>query len=95
MLRVTPQMLVESSRTVSGKASEIDSSLASLGSHVQSLTAEWEGQAQGQFTGLYAQWQTSARQLHDALNGISQLLNAAGITYEDSESQIARMFTAS
>jgi WXG100 family type VII secretion target len=92
---VTPQMLMDSSRTVSGKAGEIDGSLANLSSHVQGLTADWQGQAQGQFTGLYNQWQTSARQLHEALLGISQLLNAAGVAYADSETQITRMFTVS
>ncbi len=90
---VTPQMLMDTSRTVSGKAGEIDGSLANLASHVQSLTADWQGQAQGQFTGLYNQWQASARQLHEALLGISRLLNAAGVAYDDSESQISRMFS--
>lgn len=91
---VTPQMLVDTSRTVSGKAGEIDGSLAALGSHVETLTADWQGQAQGQFSALYQQWQTSARQLHEALLGISSLLNTAGVAYEDSETQITRMFTA-
>ncbi len=89
---VTPQMLMDSSRTVSTKAGEIDASLAGLSSHVQGITADWQGQAQGQFAGLYSQWQTSARQLHEALLGISHLLNAAGVAYDDSETRITRMF---
>lgn len=92
---VTPQMLMDTSRAVAGKAGEIDGSLANLASHVQTLTADWQGQAQAQFTGLYHQWQTSATQLHEALVGISRLLNAAGVAYDDSETQISRMFTVS
>ncbi len=91
---VSPQMLMDTSRAVSGKAGEIDGSLATLASHVQSLTADWQGQAQGQFSGLFNQWQASARQLHEALLGISRLLDAAGAAYEDSEHQISRMFNA-
>ena len=91
---VTPQMLMDTSRTVSGRAGEIDGSLAALASQVHTLTADWQGQAQGQFSALYQHWQTSARQLHEALLGISMLLNSAGIAYEDSETQISRMFTA-
>lgn len=91
---VTPQMLMDTSRMVSGRAGEIDAGLAALAAQVESLTADWRGQAQGQFTGLYHQWQASARQLHEALVGISGLLNEAGLAYEDSESRISRMFTA-
>lgn len=89
---VTPQMLMDSSRTVAAKAEEIDASLANLASHVQGLTSDWQGQAQGHFTALFGQWQMSARHLHEALVGISQLLNTAGVAYDDSESQISRMF---
>jgi WXG100 family type VII secretion target len=91
---VTPQMLIDTSRTVAGKAGEIDGSLASLASHVQTLTTDWQGIAQGQFTGLFTQWQTSARQLNDALVGISRLLDHAGTAYDDSENRISRTFTA-
>ena len=49
---VTPQVLMDSSRTVSGRAGEIEGTLATLSAHVQSLTGEWQGQAQTQFTGL-------------------------------------------
>jgi WXG100 family type VII secretion target len=92
---VTPQMLIDTSRAVAAKAGEIDGSLSNLASHVQTLTADWQGQAQGRFTALYEQWQTSAGQLHEALLGISRLLNTAGIAYDDSEAQISRMFIVS
>lgn len=89
---VTPQMLMDSSRAVAAKASEIDGSLAALSSQVQALAAQWQGVAQGRFQSLYTQWQSSARQLHDALVGISALLDQAGVAYDDSEQAIARTF---
>lgn len=60
----TPQVLMDSSRTVSGGVA------GSLSAHAQGATAECQGRAKAQFTGLYHQWQTSARQLHEALLGI-------------------------
>ena len=93
-IAVNPQTLLDTSRTVAAEAGDIDASLASLASHVQTLTADWQGQAQVRFSGLYTQWQTSARQLHEALVGISGMLNTAGVAYDDSETQISRMFTA-
>lgn len=92
LIRVTPQMLMDSSRTVAGKAGEIDQTLATLAGHIRGMTADWQGQAQVQFEALYDQWQQSAANLQSALTGISELLNAAGIAYEQSESDITRMF---
>ena len=48
----------------------------------------WQGSASGAFHQLYQQWHTSAGQLKQALDGISQQLGNAATTYEQTESQL-------
>jgi WXG100 family type VII secretion target len=50
----------------------------------------WEGAASGQFEVLFNQWKTSADQLMESLNGISQLLSGAGTAYAETEAGVAR-----
>jgi WXG100 family type VII secretion target len=50
------------------------------------------GLAQARFQELWAQWQHSARELNEALNGISQLMGQASTNYADAEQAIAASF---
>lgn len=92
-ITVTPDALIDAAALAAGRATEIEASLSALGSQIHGLTASWQGVAQTQFLTLYEQWQTSARSLNEALTGISRLLDAAGIAYQESEASIARMFS--
>lgn len=68
---VSPQVLMEdSSPTVSGRAGEIDGTLATLSAHVHGPTAEWQGRARARFSRRCHRLQTSARPLHQTLLGI-------------------------
>jgi WXG100 family type VII secretion target len=93
-IRVTPEQLNAASSRFNGGAGTIENTLGDLEREVQSLGAEWAGQAQERFHALYTQWQTSARALHDALAGIAQLTGQAGVAYADSEQAIANTFGA-
>jgi WXG100 family type VII secretion target len=90
--RVTPEQLSHLSSRVSGSAGQIDRELRSLDGTLAPLGSDWAGTAQQRFTELYRQWQDGARQLHQALDGISQLLGQAGSHYADAERAIAASF---
>ena len=48
--------------------------------------------AAGRFLQLWEQWQTSSKQLHQALAEIAVLMQRASGAYESNEQQIAAMF---
>jgi WXG100 family type VII secretion target len=92
-LKVTPSQLAALGGAVARVSSDVRGSHASLRSQLSPLFgAEWSGAAAAQFTGLYEQFDTHARGMSDALDGIGQLLGRAGIAYADVEQQIAASF---
>lgn len=91
--RVTPEQLTHLSSRVGGSAGQIDRELRSLDGTLAPLGSDWAGTAQARFTELYRQWQDGARQLHNALEGISQLLGQAGTHYAEAERAIASSFS--
>lgn len=93
-IRVTPEQLASTASRVSSGAGHIEAELASLTSALSPLGSDWAGVAQQRFEALWAEWQRSARGLHEALAGISALLNQAGAHYEDAERAIAGSFGA-
>ena len=93
-IRVTPEQLAAMSGRVSAGAGHIESELTGLASALAPLGSDWAGVAQQRFETLWAEWQRSARGLHDALTGISALLAQAGAHYEDAERAIAGSFGA-
>ena len=90
--RVTPAELLELSRQVQGTAGSIEAELGGLRGRVAPIGATWNGQAQERFQVLYEEWNRSAQGLQQALAGISQLLNQAGMSYDDAERRIAGSF---
>ncbi len=90
--RVTPAELLELSRQVHGTAGSIEAELGGLRGRVAPIGASWNGQAQERFQVLYEEWNRSAQGLQQALAGISQLLNQAGLSYDDAERRIAGSF---
>lgn len=93
-IRVTPEQLAGMSGRVAGGAASIESELQALASAIAPLGSDWAGVAQQRFEALWAEWQTSARGLHEALSGISQLLSQAGSHYAEAERAIAASFGA-
>jgi WXG100 family type VII secretion target len=91
-IRVTPEQLQALSGRVSGGASSIEGELSSLAGALSPLGGDWAGVAQQRFESLWAEWQRSARGLHEALTGISTLLNQAGTHYAEAEHAIAGSF---
>jgi WXG100 family type VII secretion target len=53
---------------------------------------DWSGAASQSFQELYSQWDQSAIQLKESLQGISELLSQAALSYEESENSISGTF---
>jgi len=92
-IKVTPEQLQALSAQVGRGSGEIDSQLRGLSGTVAPLVGgDWGGQASQRFSLLWEEWQSSARGLRHALDGISQLLGQAGTAYASAEQQIAATF---
>lgn len=92
-IKVTAEELQQLSGQLQSTAGSIQGESDTARSQVQALVgAGWEGAASSQFDALFQQWDTSAKQLIEALTGISTLLQQAGTTYEETEQSVARSF---
>lgn len=88
-IKVTAEELQSVSGQLNNAAASImDENTRAMGQVTGLVGAGWEGAASGQFSTLFQQWKTGADQVHEALSGISQLLNSAGVAYEQTEDQI-------
>ncbi|WRH18805.1 WXG100 family type VII secretion target [Microbacterium sp. JZ37] len=92
-IKVTSESLASVAGQLSSGSQSIESQLSNLKSLVEGLIAgDWNGQASQSFNELYSQWDQAGIQLKESLQGISDLLNQAALSYEDSESAIAATF---
>lgn len=92
LIRVTPEQLHGVAGQLNAGASTIEGTLGQLAGNVAPLGTDWAGTAQTRFIALWEQWQTSSRNLHQALVEMAQLMNAAGTAYETNEQQVASSF---
>jgi len=92
LIRVTPEQLSSVSAQLKGGASSIDSTLSHLAAQVAPLGSDWAGAGQARFHALCQQWQTSSRQLHQALADISILMGRASAAYEANDTQVGASF---
>jgi 6 kDa early secretory antigenic target len=92
-IRVTPEQLASVAAQLNGGASSIEGILGQLAGNVAPLGSDWAGVAQGRFLQLWQQWQTSSKQLHQALAEIAVLMQRASGAYEANEQQIAASFS--
>ncbi|MGN6244640.1 MAG: WXG100 family type VII secretion target [Motilibacteraceae bacterium] len=92
LIKVTPEQLAAVAGQLNGGAGSIETTLGQLAGNVAPLGSDWAGVAQGRFLQLWEQWQTSSRQLHQALVEISALMNRASGAYEQNEQSVAASF---
>lgn len=89
LIKVTSEELASTSAQLTAGSQEIESQLASMHNLVQSLVdADWQGAASASFQALYQEWNTSAANLQQSLDGIAKLLASAGAAYAQTEEQI-------
>jgi WXG100 family type VII secretion target len=90
---VAPEQLASVAAQLNGGASSIDGILSQLAGSVAPLGSDWAGVAQGRFLQLWEQWQTSSRQLHQALAETAVLMQRASGAYEATEQANAALFS--
>ena len=89
LIKVTSEDLANASAQLSTGSQEIDTQLNTMHNLVQELVAsDWQGAASSSFETLYQEWNTSAANLRQALDGISKLLANAASAYASTEQQI-------
>lgn len=93
IIKVTPEQLAAVAGQLNGGAASIETTLSQLAGNVAPLGSDWAGVAQGRFMQLFEQWQTSQRQLHQALTEMSTLMNRASGAYEQNEQSVAASFS--
>jgi WXG100 family type VII secretion target len=92
LIRVTPDQLSGVAVRLRGGSEGIDSTLARLAADVSPLGTDWAGVAQTRFQQLWQQWQTSSRQLQQALSDIALLMQGAAADYAANEQSVASRF---
>jgi WXG100 family type VII secretion target len=89
LIKVTAEELASVSSQLGASAAAINDENSTALSRVNGLVgAGWEGAASAQFHTLFTQWKNGADQVQQALHGISELLNKAGVAYSATEDQI-------
>lgn len=89
LIKVTSEDLASASSQLTTGSQEIDGQLNTMHHLVQELVAsDWQGSASSSFESLYQEWNTSAANLRQALDGISKLLSDAASAYASTEQQI-------
>ncbi len=89
LIKVTSEDLANASSQLNSGSQEIDTQLNTMHSLVQELvSSDWQGAASSSFENLYQEWNVSAANLRQALEGISKLLAQAASTYSATEQQI-------
>jgi early secretory antigenic target protein ESAT-6 len=91
-IRVTPEQLAGVAGQLNAGAGSIEATLGQLAGQVSPLGSDWAGAGQARFLALWQQWQTSSRNLHQALEEISQLMRQASVAYESNDQQVASSF---
>jgi WXG100 family type VII secretion target len=92
LIRVTPDQLSGVATRLRGGADGIDTTLGQLAADVAPLGSDWAGLAQVRFGQLWHQWQTSSRQLQQALSDIATLMQGAAADYAANEQSVAARF---
>jgi WXG100 family type VII secretion target len=88
VLKVTSEELLSLAQSLKSGGDQVQTQLDSMRRQVEPVATEWEGAASTSFQQLWSEWQSGARQVQQALDGISALLNNAGHTYQSAEDSV-------
>lgn len=92
LIKVTPEQLQSVAGQLAAGAAQIETTLGQLAGQVAPLGSDWAGGAQQRFETLWAEWQSSARNLHQALEGTSTMMRGAGTSFATHDSEVAATF---
>jgi len=94
MIKVTSEQLITLATNLRSGNEQVQQELAGMRAQVAPVAADWQGAASGNFQQLWQEWEQGAKQLQEALSGISILLQKAAQTYDAAESSISRSMTS-
>lgn len=77
---------------IAREAQEIEARLARLTGQMADLSHTWTGAASTSFQALFHDWDRTARQVKEALDGIGLSLKGAGQDYDALEHRLAGQF---
>lgn len=93
LFKTEADVMIAAAGRVDGTNSEVQGELMRLRGIVDGLSGVWKGSAQTSFDGLMARWNTSARELQDALQQISDNIRSNAKQFDGMEAQNAHAFT--
>ncbi|MDP9851987.1 WXG100 family type VII secretion target [Corynebacterium lowii] len=94
MFRTEADVMVATAGRVDDTNGQVQSELTRLQSVVDGVRGSWAGSAQVSFDNLMERWNTSARELREALTSISENIRSNARNFEDMEAQNAQAFSA-
>ncbi|MBC8093501.1 MAG: WXG100 family type VII secretion target [Pseudonocardia sp.] len=83
----TPEELAGAARFASTTHGEVSGELGRLAGRMEQVRAGWSGDAQLSFAAVMERWNTSARSLNEALDGIATALGASGTAYATQDAE--------
>ncbi len=90
-IRVTPEELEALSSKISQNGNVVSEQIGTATAGVQNLVNQgWAGAASTQFDALWREWEAGARQIQEAMMGMSTYLQKAASTYRDTDNQLAQ-----
>lgn len=90
-IKVTSEQLSTVASQLAAGSNEVESQLSTMKGQVAGLVdADWGGAASDSFRDLWDKWNSGANQLHEALEGIHQMLSSAANAYQETEDKLAQ-----
>lgn len=94
MFRTEADVMVATAGRVDDTNNQVQGELGRLRGTVDGVRASWVGSAQASFDSLMQRWDTSARQLQEALDSISGNIRSNARNFEGMEAQNTQAFAA-
>ena len=92
-ITVTSSELRETATDMRSTGATIDEELNRMLGRVQTFTASWTGQAASSFDSFYQQMNQGWSQLKEGMEGVSQMLDGAASSYDETEAGISGQFS--
>ena len=92
-ITVTSSELRDTANDMRSTGATINEELNRMLGRVQALTSSWTGQAATSFDSFYQQMNQGWSQLKEGMEGVSQMLDGAAQSYEETETGIAGQFS--
>lgn len=92
LFRTEADVMVAAAGRVDGTNNEVQGELTRLRSVVDGLRGSWAGNAQVSFDSLMERWNTSARELHEALQAIADNIRHNAENFDGMEAENASAF---